>query len=148
MRRTYVQSGYADPPMEAPNWLRRMTGPNWTIPLCADRSGVQLSVGIPDNVLEMRIVEGQLVLPAQGGQLGYSLVGIPFRFPTGLPLGPEEAVRHVYQATAPYQQGACGVRAGERRRPWPVAAVRQLAGADRGAGMGVERGDRRNGAAR
>jgi len=26
--------------------------------------------------------------------------GVPFRFPTGLPLGPEEAVRHVYQATA------------------------------------------------
>ena len=86
--------------MEAPSWLRRMTGPRWAIPLCADRSGVQLSAGIPDNVLDMRIIGGQLVLPAKGGQLDFSLMGVPHRFPTGLPLGPEEAVRHVYQATA------------------------------------------------
>lgn len=85
MRRTYVQSGYAEPPPEAPNWLRRLTGPQWAIPLCADRSGVQLSVGIADNVLDMRIIGGQLVLPATGGQLDFSLMGVPLRFPTGLP---------------------------------------------------------------
>lgn len=100
MRRTYVHDGYAEAPENAPSWLRRMTGPYWAIPLCAERPEVQLSAGIADNVLETRIIGGELVLPAQGGQLDWSLTGVPHRFPTGLPLGPEEAVRHVYQATA------------------------------------------------
>ena len=98
-RPTYAVSAYADFPSSVPGWLRRGLGSQWAIPLCQSGGSAQLSVGIPDEPRDLRIVDGQLVFRQVGGGDDLSNYGIPVRFPSGLPLTPEEVVEFVYRTT-------------------------------------------------
>jgi hypothetical protein len=56
-------------------------------------------VGIPDGPTDVQIVAGQLVLRQFGGGADFDEVGVPLRFPVGLPLTPEAAVKTVFERT-------------------------------------------------
>lgn len=98
-RPTYAVSAYADFPPPVPGWVRRGFGSHWAIPMCQSGGPAQLSVGIPDEPRDLRIVDGQLVFRQFGGGEDLNLYGISVRFPSGLPLTPEEAVEAVYRTT-------------------------------------------------
>lgn len=98
-RPTYAVSGYADFPPSVPGWLRRGLGSQWAIPLCQIGGVAELSVGIPDEPRDLTVVDGQLMFRQVGGGNDLNTYGIPVRFPSGLPLTPEEAVAFVYAST-------------------------------------------------
>jgi hypothetical protein len=98
-RRTMSASPIGDFPPPAPGWVRRGLGSHWAIPMCGPDGVAQLSVGVPDGPVDVRIVEGSLVLRQFGGGGDFDMIGIPARMPSGLPLTPEAAVAEVFRLT-------------------------------------------------
>jgi hypothetical protein len=104
-RTTYATGPVGELPAAAPGWVRRGLGPQWAVPLCAPgRADAQLSVGVPDGGPRDFAVAGDTLARDSFRQLGggnnWTTVGVPSRFPSGLPLTPEEAVAAVARATA------------------------------------------------
>jgi hypothetical protein len=100
-RATYALNGYGEPPPGAPGALLRHLGPQWAVPLCAPGvPGAQLSVGVPDGPRFLQVAGTELVgwQPFGGGN-DFSAVGVPARFPAGLPLTPEAAVAYAARTT-------------------------------------------------
>jgi hypothetical protein len=116
-RPVYVRSAFVDFPAAAPRWLARAHGPQWAIPFCGRHGAAQLSVGVPDNPMDISLVNGEIVIPETGGESSFTGVGIPHRFPSGMPVSPEAAVGAVAQRTGkrivrvpvPYNQLTNGV---------------------------------------
>ena len=98
-RAVHVSSPYVDPPPAAPGWVRRVVADQWAIALCALDNRAQLSVGVPDAPADIRIADGQLVLRQLGGGSDFTGVGVPIRYPLGLPLTPEAAVYAVFNSS-------------------------------------------------
>lgn len=98
-RVTYAYSAFVDFPAEMPAYIRRARGSEWAIPLCGGDGTVHLSVGVPDNPTDLRVVDGELQVPDGGGSAYFSSAGVPLRFPWGLPLTPESAVEVVFKWT-------------------------------------------------
>jgi hypothetical protein len=97
----YVHSPFGGFPLEVPGYARRAWGPHWAVSLCGRDGTAQLSIGVPENVMDVQIVNGTLVRPrTQGGGNDFSGAGVPPRFPFGLPLTPEEAVAVVHQMSS------------------------------------------------
>jgi hypothetical protein len=74
-------------------------GPQWAIALCADGTNAELSVGVPDNPMDVRLENGGIIFRQFGGGSDFTATGVPIRYPSGLPLTPEEAVATIFQAT-------------------------------------------------
>lgn len=98
-RVTYSQSAFVDFPPEVPPYLRRAKGSAWAIPLCGSDGSVHVSVGVPDNPTDLRVVNGELKIPQGGGSAYFASAGVPVRFSWGLPLTPEGAVAAVFEST-------------------------------------------------
>jgi hypothetical protein len=98
-RAIYAASPLGEFPPPAPGWLRRAWGPQWAIALCGHDGGAQLSVGVPDNPMDVRVVDGRIVFRQSGGGSNFNAAGVPARFSLGLPLTPEEAVAEVFAQT-------------------------------------------------
>jgi hypothetical protein len=99
-RPIYVRSALETFPMGAPGYIRRAWGPKWAVTLCGPDGFAQLSVGVPDNPSDLQVVDGVLVRSrTAGGGSDFNVAGIPLKYPFGLPLSPEDAVRALYLAT-------------------------------------------------
>lgn len=82
-----------------PSRIRREYVSHWAVPLCGS-DGVQLSVGVSDSPTSLTVVNSALTWTDFDSVVGmFSLTGVPERFPLGLPMTPEDAVRHVFEAT-------------------------------------------------
>ncbi|MDQ2667052.1 MAG: hypothetical protein M3Z05_13715 [Gemmatimonadota bacterium] len=118
-RRTMSASPMGDFPSSVPGWVRRGFGSHWAIGMCGRDGGVQLSVGVPDGPLDIRIVGGSLMLRQFGGGSDFDMVGVPARMPSGLPLTPEAAVAEVFRRTGarvdavPFAYNQVGIGAGQ-----------------------------------
>jgi hypothetical protein len=80
-RATYANSVFADFPANVPNYIRRAWGHAWAIPLCGDDGRVQLSIGVPDNPWDIRVVDGMIEIPDGGSSADWISAGVPLRFP-------------------------------------------------------------------
>lgn len=98
-RATYSVSPFSEFPSSVPGFVRRSLGHHWAVPLCGADGTVQLSVGVADNPSGVRVVNGEVVLGDVDKGSEYNLVGVPYRYPSGLPLTPEQAVATVAQST-------------------------------------------------
>lgn len=99
-RAIYSWTPVGDFPPPVPGWVRRAYSSHWAVPLCGEDGTAQLSVGVPDAPQDIRVVDGHLVFrQTGGGGTDFDDVGIPFRFPSGLPLTPEAAVQAVFERT-------------------------------------------------
>lgn len=98
-RPTYSVSPLTNLPSTLPAAVRRGWSSQWAIPLCGGDGEVGLSVGVPDEQMDVRVVDGQIVFPGGTSGNDFSTVGVPPRFPFGLPLTPEEAVATVVAQT-------------------------------------------------
>ena len=98
-RAIYSVSPFGLFPPPVPGWTRRAWGSHWAIPLCGADGTVQMSVGVPDNAMDVRVVGGAVVFRQFGGGADFNAVGVPHRYPLGLPLTPEEAVATVIKQT-------------------------------------------------
>jgi hypothetical protein len=99
-RATYAASPYAELPPPIPGPIRRFLGASWAIPLCGSDGTAQLSVGVPDHPMDLRVANGQIVEWRQfGGGNNFDVDGVPFRYPFGLPMTPEEAVAAAVSAS-------------------------------------------------
>jgi hypothetical protein len=98
-RAIYSASPFGEFPPEVPGPTRRAYGSAWAIALCGKDATAQLSIGVPDHPMDVRVVNGKIVFRQFGGGEDFSAVGVPFRYPLGLPLTPEEAVAEVVHLT-------------------------------------------------
>jgi hypothetical protein len=100
-RATYVRNGHGEPPPGTPGWVRRGLSPQWAVPLCVPGTlETQLSVGVPDGPRDLGTVGTTLVGWREfGGGHDFTVVGVPARFPAGLPLPPEAAVAYAVRVT-------------------------------------------------
>jgi len=98
-RATYSMTPVGELPPQAPGSLRRAYSSHWAIPLCGSDGTAQLSVGIPDGPRDVQVVDGRLVFRQIGGGTDFDEVGVPIRYPTGLPLTPEAAVQAIFTRT-------------------------------------------------
>lgn len=98
-RAIYSVSPFGEFPPEVPGPTRRAWGSAWAIALCGKDATAQLSIGVPDHPMDVRVVNGKIVFRQFGGGEDFSAVGVPYRYPLGLPLTPEEAVAEVVQLT-------------------------------------------------
>jgi hypothetical protein len=99
-RLTYSESPIGELPAAAPGWTRRANASAWAMPFCGTDETAQLSIGIPDAPTDLTVVDGHLVFRAIGGGANFLSAGIPTRYPSGLPLPPETAVKSVFERTA------------------------------------------------
>jgi hypothetical protein len=97
-RPIYSRGPVGDIPAPVPGWARRGLASHWAIPLCTPAGDAELSVGIPDAPRDLLIRDGTLVLRQLGGGGDFDVTGIPTRFPSGLPLTPEDAVAALFHA--------------------------------------------------
>jgi hypothetical protein len=98
-RATYAGSPFGDFPPPIPGWVRRALGAHWAIPMCGSDGAAQLSVGVPDEPRDLRVVDGHLAFRQFGGGSDIDVAGVPARFPSGLPLTPEEAIAATFSQT-------------------------------------------------
>ena len=98
-RAVYSLSPFGSFPPAVPGWARRGLGPQWAIALCADGTNAELSVGVPDNPMDVRLENGRIIFRQFGGGSDFTATGVPIRYASGLPLTAEEAVATIFQAT-------------------------------------------------
>lgn len=97
---TYEWSPIAPYPASIPSSIARSLSSQWAIPLCGPHGDAQVSVGVSDSPREFTVADDTLQIPNSenlSGAVGYT--GVPARYPSGLPITPEEAIEVVYQVT-------------------------------------------------
>ena len=99
-RATYSFSAVGELPPSVPGMLRLLFSSHWVIPVCGLDETAQLSIAIPDAPRNIRVIGGSLRFGMSGiGGMEFQQSPVTFRYPTGLPFTPEQAVQAVFERT-------------------------------------------------
>jgi hypothetical protein len=99
---TYAWAPFASFPSSVPPFLQRAWSSHWALPVCGADGSAQVSIGVADSPRGYVVVADTFYRPADyldALNQATEVTGVPARFPSGLPLTPEEAIRAVYIAT-------------------------------------------------